>query len=435
MRAFEEPDRPAPLINRRTGQIDYQGEPQVQECLEYYIDKVAEGELRRKLVKRELEVAAELANEDVLHGGGGNSREPRGLVAYLLMENKDRTVHRDLLLSLHCLGRYFGRYPVAVFHTDASTPAELHQLRTQAPPGLRLFFEQVRMEFPPELQDSPGGPDGYLAPPRCTMDGRHWWASNRSCGCRCPAWRPQCWPVNWMHATRFFTAGMFRTRTFQSGAYDFFMRLDTDLFFVREPVVDPFRLMDTRGCSMVYDRLSRETPGCADGFDQRTLEFMWHYGYIGLTDEDLFNVGRGPAAAGGQWTVGDVRLFASDAYLRWADFAASGIYSDRWADQLFLVRGLALFGPKSGMPAVRFSDAEGVRVRPEVSICVRPLFSDAIEGKGADDGSGGGGGGEGTTYQEEDSGFVHQKGGYLDADLLRQCGAESSMFGVRHQTR
>eukprot|EP00927_Polykrikos_kofoidii_P067584 TRINITY_DN63030_c0_g1_i1.p1 TRINITY_DN63030_c0_g1~~TRINITY_DN63030_c0_g1_i1.p1 ORF type:complete len:565 (+),score=77.48 TRINITY_DN63030_c0_g1_i1:180-1874(+) len=426
VQAFEEPDRPAPVIDRRTGEIEYNGEPEVQECLEYYIDKHFEQELHKKMSARELEVAADFSREEELHGrrnmgvaGGG---EPRGLIAYLLMENAGRTVFRDLLLSLHSLGRFFGHYPVAVFHTNASTRDELRALSTRAPGGLRLFFEEVSMGFPPELSNAPGGPDGFLAPPRCMMDGRHWWISNRSCGCRCPAWRPQCWPLNWMHATRFFTAGMFRTRTFQSGAYDYFMRLDTDLFFVREPVVDPFRLMQTRGCSMMYDRLSRETPGCADGFDLRTLEFLRQYLYIGLLDEDILNVGRGPAAAGGQWSVGDARLFTSKPYLEWADFAASGIYTDRWADQLFLVRGLAMFGPRSSMPTVRFSDAQGERVIPEVSICVRPIFSDTI-------------GDETTAVADQEdgvnveaNGFVHQKGGYLDPALLRRCEVDPSIF-------
>eukprot|EP00971_Amphidinium_carterae_P182108 3614162-Amphidinium_carterae.1 len=31
-------------------------------------------------------------------------------------------------------------------------------------------------------------------------------------------------------------------------------------------------------------------------------------------------------------------------YLQFADYVASGIYTDRWADQLILTRGVALFG-------------------------------------------------------------------------------------------
>merc|ERR1719253_2215410 len=99
------------------------------------------------------------------------------------------------------------------------------------------------MEFPLSVSGGPGGIDSFFAAPRCMIDGEDHWLLHRSCGCRCPAWRAQCWPLNWMHATRFFTAGMFRTQIFQHGGFDYFLRMDTDLFFVRSPEVDPLRLM------------------------------------------------------------------------------------------------------------------------------------------------------------------------------------------------
>ncbi|CAE8615373.1 unnamed protein product [Polarella glacialis] len=325
VRASEEPNLPAPIIDN--GTVDYQGYDQVEECLEYYVDKMKEEPLRKYFLGKELKAAEALESH-----AKEAAQLPRGLVAYLLMENADRTQHRDLLLSLRCLGRHFSGYPVAIFHTNGTTLAELAWMRSASPPGLQLIFEEVSLGFPASMTDVRGGPDGYLAPPYCTMDDQHWWTTHRSCGCRCPAWRPQCWPVNWMHATRFFTAGMFRTRTFREGRFDFFMRLDTDLFIVAEPVVDPFRLMAERGCAMVYDRISREAPGCFDGFDKRTLEFVDRFSYHGEPDDEILQVGTGPAAAGGQWTVGDARLFTSREYLRFADFFASGIYTDRWAD-------------------------------------------------------------------------------------------------------
>eukprot|EP00928_Gymnodinium_smaydae_P048033 TRINITY_DN32083_c0_g1_i1.p1 TRINITY_DN32083_c0_g1~~TRINITY_DN32083_c0_g1_i1.p1 ORF type:complete len:481 (+),score=93.72 TRINITY_DN32083_c0_g1_i1:40-1443(+) len=375
------------------GTIDYFGQDNVQECLEYYVDKHWEEELRRRLTRQELDAAAKGSS-------GAQAGTARGVVTYLLMENAERTQHRDLLLSLHCLGHFFSTYPVIIFHTDASTDIELQRLRREAPASVSLSLELVSLDFPPSVADAPGGPNAFLGPPRCRMDGRHWWSSNRSCGCRCPAWRPQCWPVNWMHATRFFTAGMFRTQSFQSGAYDFFMRLDTDLFFVEQPVADPLALMAGRGCAMVYDKLSRETPGCFDGFEEMTLNYAQRSHYAGPPDDSVLNVGRGPAAAGGQWTAGDLRLFGSNAYLDFADFAASGIYTDRWADQLILVRGLALFGPRAG-EAGRRADA------PNVSICVRSLFDAGYE----------------------QTGFVHTKGGFRDATLLSRCKAEHVDFG------
>lgn len=398
MRAHEEPILPAPLMRvNGTGrlEIDYQGEPLVQECMEYYIDKHSEEErLRSTILRRErLTAQARGHREDARSVRAA----PRGVVTYLLMENSQRTLHRDLLLSLWCLGEFFGGYPVVVFHTNASTPEELALLRRGSPPDLALLFEEVELGFPPSIAGHPGGPDAFLAAPYCTMDGQHWWSTHRSCGCRCPAWRPQCWPLNWMHATRFFTAGMFRTRTFRSGDFDYFLRMDTDLFFVQRPDVDPFSLMADRGCAMVYDTISREAPGCHDGFDEMTLAFMNRVRYPGLSDEELLHVGHGPAAAGGQWTIGDARLFASESYLGFADFAAPGIYRDRWADQLLLMRGLALFGPRSSAPV---GALEPAGVAPASAICIRPLFD------------------AGTA-----AGFVHLKAGFRDASLLQRCRA------------
>ncbi|CAE7882074.1 ERDJ2B, partial [Symbiodinium sp. KB8] len=151
-------------------------------------------------------------------------------------------------------------------------------------------------------------------------------------------------------------AGMFRTKTFQDGGYHYFLRLDIDLFFVEAPVLDPFQHMADHGCVMVYDRLSREAPGCFDDFNHRCQEFLDMIEYDGQPDGDILQVGYGPAAAGGQWTIGDVRLFTSPPYLQFADYFASGIYTHRWADQLILLRGAALFGPR-----VELGQARGCR--------------------------------------------------------------------------
>jgi len=196
---------------------------------------------------------------------------------------------------------------------------------------------------------------------------------------------------------------MFRTRTFQRLEFDFFMRLDTDLFFVGLPEEDPFRLMAQHGCVIVYDRLSREAPGCFDGFDERTLELIHRLRYAGGVDLDVTHIGRGPAAAGGQWTIGDARLFRSDEYLQFADWVASGIYTGRWADQLILMRGVALFGPRSGIAANNGGRNATEPVAP-MSICVRSLFAPGAE-----------------------AGFVHQKGGFRDPRLLRVCGATTAL--------
>ncbi|CAJ1359637.1 unnamed protein product [Effrenium voratum] len=287
VRAEEELNLPAPQIQLAPNgslSIEYNGYSLVQECLEYYLDKSLEQKNQQRVYERELE--AKQARAKLSH-------RPRGVMVYLLMENADRTLHKDLALSLRCLARFFWKYPVVIFHTNSSLSSELAWLQAAAP-SVSLSFEEVRLDFPEELWRYPGGPDAYLKPPLCMLDGRHWWSSHRSCGCRCPAWRPQCWPLNWLHAAHFFTVSMFRTKTFQEGGYEFFFRVDTDLFFVEEPVVDPFELMAESGCVMVYDRLSREAPGCFDDFDARCMEYLDRIGYTGDPDLDLLSVG-GPS--------------------------------------------------------------------------------------------------------------------------------------------
>lgn len=420
VRAHEEPELPAPRIEFNTSEsshvlMDYHGESLVQECMEYYLDKhTEEDRLRNKILNRQnkaLEEAGSGTSARESADVGSRTNAPTGMITYLLMENSERTIHKDLMLSLHCLHRFFGGYPVTVFHTNASTVAELDFIRSSAPGGLQLALEEVELRYPSSISEFPGGPEAYMAPPHCTMDGQHWWSTHRSCGCRCPAWRPQCWPLNWMHATRFFTADMFRTKTFRQGGFDFFLRLDTDLFFVRKPEVDPFRFMGRSGCAMMYDKVSREAPGCHDGFDEHTLEFIRQYGYMGEPDKELLHVGHGPGAAGGQWSFGDARLFSSDRYLRFADFMAEGIYRHRWADQLFLVRGLSLFGPRATIPFRPVKGRTGFEMSgtpkgpahwepPATSICMSNLFEGGVE-----------------------EGFVHRKGGFRDPMLLRHCAA------------
>ena len=88
--------------------------------------------------------------------------------------------------------------------------------------------------------------------------------------------------------------------------------------------------------------------------------------------------GRGVAAFGGQWTVGDLRLFTSPIYKQLADRAKEeGMFEHRWADQLLFAAGTIMLG--------------GYRV------CFHEMFQDQTL-------------------------FVHKKKGFLDTDLVRQCG-------------
>ncbi|CAK9014476.1 unnamed protein product [Durusdinium trenchii] len=396
VRQEEELNLPAPQIQigeNGSMSIEYDGYDLVQECLEYYVDKSLEARNQRRVYEKELHALNQRDSSRL------DQHDLRAVMVYLLMENADRSLHKDLGLSLRCLARFFWHYPVVIFHTNGSTQAELAWLKSLAPPHMKVSFEEVALGFPAEILNFPGGPDAFLQPPLCMLDGKHWWTSHRTCGCRCPAWRPQCWPVNWMHAAHFFTAGMFRTKTFQDGGYDYFFRVDTDLFFVAAPVVDPFKLMAETGCVMVYDHLSREAPGCFDDFDRRSAEFLEQMEYTGEPDVDILLVGKGPAAAGGQWTIGDARFFTTPLYLQFAEHMVSGIYAHRWSEQLILLRSAALFGPRAKV--WKLSEE-----MPAVSLCTSPLFPEDAGGSGAS------------------AGLLHLKGGFRQEHLLKTCAAE-----------
>ena len=88
----------------------------------------------------------------------GMSSRPRGVVVYLLMENADKVLHKDLVLSLRCLARFFSRYPVVIFHTNSTTSSELSWMRSAVPAHLQVDFEQVSLGFPSSVADHPGGP-------------------------------------------------------------------------------------------------------------------------------------------------------------------------------------------------------------------------------------------------------------------------------------
>ena len=127
----------------------------------------------------------------------GSSR-PRGVVVFLLMENADKVLHKDLVLSLRCLARFFWHYPVVIFHTNSTTALELNWMRSVIPGQLQVDFEEVSLDFPASLLESPGGPwtyrhttvfllerpchelgshparpDAFLRPPSCMLDGHH----------------------------------------------------------------------------------------------------------------------------------------------------------------------------------------------------------------------------------------------------------------------
>eukprot|EP00913_Durusdinium_trenchii_P004677 g4342.t1 len=197
VRQEEELNLPAPQIQidapRQDGEtgengsmsIEYDGYDLVQECLEYYVDKSLEARNQRRVYEKELHALNQRDSSRL------DQHDLRAVMVYLLMENADRSLHKDLGLSLRCLARFFWHYPVVIFHTNGSTQAELAWLKSLAPPHMKVSFEEVALGFPAEILNFPGGPDAFLQPPLCMLDGKHWWTSHRTCSgslsyLRCP---------------------------------------------------------------------------------------------------------------------------------------------------------------------------------------------------------------------------------------------------------
>eukprot|EP00435_Cladocopium_sp_Y103_P055045 s1293_g18.t1 len=61
-------------------------------------------------------------------------------------ENADRSLHLDLALSLRCLAKFFWHYPVVIFHTNSSSPAELRWLSSVVPERLLLGWLKIRLD-------------------------------------------------------------------------------------------------------------------------------------------------------------------------------------------------------------------------------------------------------------------------------------------------
>ncbi|CAE7222527.1 unnamed protein product [Symbiodinium microadriaticum] len=140
VQAAEEPNSPAPIIEIEDGQlqIDYQGDAPAQECLEYYLDKLKVEEMQNQVLHEKLATSTRQRSGSV---------RPRGVLVFLLMENADKVLHKDLALSLRCLARFFWRYPVVIFHTNSTTASELDWMRSVIPGHLHVDFEEVLAHY------------------------------------------------------------------------------------------------------------------------------------------------------------------------------------------------------------------------------------------------------------------------------------------------
>lgn len=322
-----------------------------------------------------------------LHPG---SERPRGVIVFILVELDSSStsglqdLRRDLALALQCWSRHLPGYPLIVFHNSAVPSGVLARLRKAVPADAKLEFAQVSLQFPPNIA---ADPDGYFKG-RCINDlGDDRWLAAHECGCKCGgmntsavytprvangslALAGRCWPLAWMHSMRLATAGIFRHPALAGGRFDYIALVNADLFLVKPPPVDPFRLMEQCGCAMVYDRFSLEVPGCYNHFQE-------HLGEVGLAHP---MIGGGLAAIGGQLLVARLSLMTSERYLAIADYLADGIYAHRWGDQLFFVAALQALQDMKGDAAWGGLDDPALRdYSASYGVCLHDMFYDLME--------------------------------------------------------
>ncbi|CAD7935866.1 unnamed protein product [Amoebophrya sp. A120] len=369
--------------SKESFQIEYHGDTTAKETLEYYLDKTLEEKEAKNLPRITVE---QCQNCQVLEDRKAGLQLKAAIVYVVLnLNNNGPIILKDLLLALHCADKHL-KFPdsydiLVLYHgfkrnrdqSELDLPIELRWLSDNAPVRIQRKMQFVQL---PDDQVLEG--DG--------VNGKY--------GCRCPAWAPRCWDVNWMRATRIFTDHMFDY--LPADKYEFFMRLDSDFFFINTPEFDAVKMLHENNCAFAYHRLSIEAPGCFDEFQEYVEDFSRRYPLPpGMTNQfgepepvsetaqksgknsrTNIRMGHGVAAAGGQWTVGDVRLFSSPIYRRFAKEAREKIFEHRWADQLLFAAGTILFGNKQ--------------------FCFHDMFQDAGL-------------------------FVHKKQGYTDESIWEKC--------------
>ncbi|CAD7958121.1 unnamed protein product [Amoebophrya sp. A25] len=390
---------------KKSFSIQYHGDHVAKETLEYYIDKQLEEREAESLPYINKAHCRTCAIEDDRKTGV----QIRAAVVYVVLnlDNNGPEILKDLLLAFHCADKHLkfpNSYDILVLH-HAFREEELYWLQMHAPHHIREKMKLVPLKDEHVLEGD--------------ADGKY--------GCRCPAWAPRCWDITWMRATRIFTDHMFYYLS--GGNYDYFMRLDSDFFFVAQPEFDAIKMLAENKCAFGYHRLSIEAPGCFDDFERyvhdfaaklkvKKEEYMLSEGgrHFYATSEDPasaattpltssspsalnssigekpvlkgdskewnIRMGHGVAAAGGQWTVGDMRLFGSAVYQHFSRGAKDGVFQNRWADQLLFAAATIVFGNRQ--------------------FCFHPMFQNATL-------------------------FVHKKQGYKDVTLWEKCEVEHQM--------
>ena len=329
-------------------------------------EKLADQELAEAELVKIAEEAAKAAAPMVDPKTG--LKKLRGALIYLISPDKNENwgFEEDAELSMQCSRKFIGKpldYDTLAFHTMSEE--KLAKVKKSVP-----FVKFIRIEFdwPDAINEE------WLADGRCMLDGVDYWAKSQKCGCTCPDIpdRPEssthCWGVNYLHMNRFFTYKLWTMDWTKD--YDYFMRIDADLFIQDFLPEDPFRTLDDRGCVFGTNRERSEIRGCFEGQHEETLAWATQAqadGMKGLHIENLDKI-RPNSVYWGGWHVGSVKVLKSEQHLSLANHLNEngGIFTHRWNDQVHFPKVAALMSP--------LKDDEQATGGKSVNTCMMPMF-------------------------------------------------------------
>ena len=78
--------------------------------------------------------------------------------------------------------------------------------------------------------------------------------------------------MDYLHMNRFFTLNMFKHPAL--APYEYYIRLDTDLFVKKEMSFDIFKRMKKEGLVFAYWNRNREPNGCVVGLGDATKDYL-----------------------------------------------------------------------------------------------------------------------------------------------------------------
>jgi hypothetical protein len=309
--------------------------------------------------------AAEPENDSGTTAGAGGRRLAtsrtgiRGAAIYLVApppgDPDGMTFDADAIVSIRCTWKFFiskHRYDIVVFHTLGDAALAKFKGDIGMTPALEkhLKFKKIEFNWPKGIDED------WLSQGRCLdpIDGTDQWKSNKSCGCTCPdpaivnrvrRGGKRCWEINYLHMNRFFTYSIWE----HLQEYDYYMRVDADLFIQRE-IPDPFQEMHDKKTAFAIGYMEGETQGCFEGQQAAVKKFAQEVAPgLGVKTymDNMDNIQPYTCYWGG-FHAGDVNFFRKREHMELSKYISEqgGIYTQRWSDQVHFPNALAILHPE-----------------------------------------------------------------------------------------